>query len=127
MILRPKTSLKGLYDVFDELYAGLLHAATYAKAMGPMSKPTTKSVIASNDTSCDIPRSSAGPIISAVMTDDAKATTKQTKAIIMVQYHLNNFDQFLGFSGSLMSKVTSFQSTFSPVAREMVRLTIRPP
>src|ERR1700710_2552026 len=63
-------------------------------------------------TSSDCPNSFSTSIISAVMIDDAMATTKQVNATTIVHHHLYAFDQFFGVSGSLGTKVTSLYSGF---------------
>lgn len=59
-------------------------------------------------TSSDTSNSFATPATSAVMTDDASATTKHVSATTRVQYHLYARDQFLGLpgSGGLVVKLT---------------------
>ena len=75
--------------------------------MGPTPKPTTKTEMVTRAASSLMWNSSDTPAMSAVMTEEANATTKQVKATIMVQYHLNALDQFFGFAGSSTVNVTS--------------------
>lgn len=80
----------------------------------PIPKPTTNNVMVNKLTSSDTPNVSETPSISAVMTLDANATTKHTEAIISVHHHLYAFDQFFGFSGSSIVKVTSLYFSMCP-------------
>lgn len=67
----------------------------------------TKTVTVRNVTSRETLNVSITPGKSAVTTLLAKATTKHVNATTIVMYHLSNFDQFFGFSGSSSLKVTS--------------------
>jgi len=73
----------------------------------PIPNPTTNTDMLTNATSSETLNSFSTPAISAVITDDANATTKHVTATTIVHHHLYAFDQFLGFSGSLGVNVTS--------------------
>jgi len=73
----------------------------------PSPKPTTKMEMLTRANSSETSNSFCTPAMSAVMTEDANATTKHVTATTMVQYHLYALDQFFGFSGSFGLNVTS--------------------
>ena len=56
--------------------------------MGPIPKPTTNTVMGRRATSSDTLKVFSTPIMSAVMTEEQKATTKQVTATTIVTYHL---------------------------------------
>lgn len=55
-----------------------------------MPKPITNMVMDNNATSSETLKVSSTPAKSAVITEEANATTKQVKATTIVQYHLSD-------------------------------------
>ena len=88
MIHRPYSSLRGAKIIGPGMRYVKLIAGAVDEAYSPIPNPTTNSVMVSRLTSSETPNVSPTPPISAVMTEEANATTKQTDAIISVHHHL---------------------------------------